>query len=592
MANTIEINGTPYYYVTAGYEQTVDPNPDTFEVELERKYGIAANSIVVFKRDGTAVFRGIVRKRPLGFGLQSYEKEVISGFDTLIKLSDLITQRELFETEPSDIARALLQPCAIHQWKDDKFDTAKWAFDAGTGVGSQSSDNDVLTLTNTGGSGTYVFSKRTALAIYPGQAQFFLARLYGGADAKYKIRFICSDGSQYDVESGWPATPDSWTVKLYDLSNAVLVSGEGSILGKTIIEIRLYTYKDVAGSVSNYFDYLIFSTSIQTGQSPLDEEKWAGSASVNSADAWKTFDRDLNTWWSTSPANQTNGQWLKIDLSKLQKICRVVVQHTPDKYVRNYKIETSPDNSVWTERASKTNNPCKIIDETFSFDGVGVECRYVRITCTADYAIDWDVEEIYVYGPDGSSGLEPSSTGGEFADYGSSIKVRFDYENRLNAFAKIAKIIGWEFWVDADDKVHFKEQRGQSRAITFTVGTNVELTSRDIDDKIGNWIVLLGRGEGVNQLVVVRKDQTSIDTYGKRMLPVSEKDMIDAGAMIKRADEILASMKDPVEAVGLNVLDTGVGLTFEAGDTVTITDPHTGLSGSNRLLSVTRRWSA
>jgi len=531
----------------------------------------------------------IADKRPLSFGLQSYEKEVISGFDTLIKLADLITQRELFETEPSDIGRALLQPCAIIQWKDDKLSTSNWTFE---GTGSQSSDNDVLTVTNTGGSGISVASKRMALAIYPGQTQFLIVRLYGTTDAKYNVRLICSDGSQYDVESSPVASPSSYTVKLHDLSNAAIVVGEGSILGKTIIGIKLITYKDIEGEVSNYFDYIIFSSSIQTGQSPLDENKWTGSASVNSGDAYKTFDRNFSTWWSTTPANQINGQWIKIDLSKLQKICRIVVRHTPDKFVRNNKIETSPDDSVWTERASKTNNPCKILDETFSFDGVGVECRYVRITCTADYAIDWDIEEIYVYGPDGSSGLEPSTTAGEFADYGSSIRIRFDYENRLNALAKIAKIIGWEFWVDADDKVHLKQQRGQTRSITFAVGTNVEMTSRDIDDKIANWIVLLGRGEGVNQLVVIRKDQASIDTYGKRMLPVPEKDMIDAGAMIKRADEVLANMKNPIEAIGLNVLDTGSGLTFEAGDTVTITDTHTGLSGSYRLLSVKRRWSA
>jgi len=589
MANTIEINSVEYPYVTASYEQSVDPNPDTFEVELHKKYGIAAGSTVVFKRDGVAVFKGIVRKRPLGFDLKSYEKEVISGWDTLIKLADLTTQRELFETEPSDIARALLQPCALHSWKDDKFDTSKWSFE---GTGSHSSDNDVLTVNNTGGAGISVASKRTALVIYPGQAQFALLRLYGTADAKYNVRLICSDGSQYDVMASPAASPSTYEVKVHDLSNAVLVVGEGSVLGKTIIAVKLITHKDVEASVTNYFDYIIFSSSIQTGQSPLDEPKWTGSASVNSADAYKTFDRDLNTWWSTTPNNQTAGQWLKIDLSKLQKICRVVIRHTPDKYVRNYKIETSSNDIDYTERASKTNNPCKIIDETFSFDGVGVECRYIKITCTVDYAIDWDIEEIWVYGPDGSSGLEPSTTAGEFADYGSSIKVRFDYENRLNAFAKVVKIIGWEFWVDANDKVHFKQQRGQTRSITFEVGTNVEMTSRDVDDKIANWIILLGRGEGVSQLAVVRKDQTSIDAYGKRMLPVSEKDMIDAAAMIKRADEILADMKDPIEAIGLNVLDTGSGLTFEAGDTVTITDPHTGLSGSYRLLSVTRRWSA
>jgi len=431
MAKEIYIAGTKYDYVSAGYEETVDPDPDNFDVILPQKYTIADDAQVLFKRDGVNVFSGIAEKKVLGFG-ESGEEMKLSGRSSVIHLIKRVTGREVYEVEPADIAKSLLQPS-----------------------------------------------------------------------------------------------------------------------------------KDLA----------------TTG--------WIATASVNNADAPKAIDRNYSTWWSTSPYNQTAGQWIKVDMGSIKKICRVVVRHTPEKYARNWKIETSTNDVDWFDRASKTSYNAKFIDKTFSFDGVGIDARYVRIYITADYAIDWDVEEIWIYEPDGDIAIQPHET--DLNEYGSPIKVRFDYENRLNALARLSKIIDWEFWSDGDDKLHFKQQRGQTRAITFASGSNVRIITNESDrSKIRKKVILLGRGEGINQLIVTRTAEGYVT--GDPEIAFAEKDMIDTTAMEKRADAILADLKNPIQRIGLDVLDTYSGLAFEVGDTVTVIDAHTGLSGQYRIHAVRRRW--
>jgi len=432
MAKEIWIAGSKYDYVSASYEEAVDPDPDNFDVQLPEKKTININDQAIFKRDGVNVFSGLIEKKILGLG-ESGEEMKLSGRSSIIRLTKRVTGREVYEVEPADIVKSLLQPSL-----------------------------DIAT-------------------------------------------------------TGWTAT-----------------------------------------------------------------------ASVNNGDAPKAIDRDYNTWWSTTPQNQAEGQWIKVDLGSIKKICRVVVRHTPEKYARNWKIETSTNDVDWTERASKTNYNARFIDKTFSFDGVGVDARYVRIYITAPYATDWDVEEIWVYEPDGDIGIDPHPT--DFLEYGSPIKLRFDYENRLNALAKLVKIIDWEFWSDGDDKLHFKQQRGQVRAVTFASGINVNVVTNESDGmKVYKKVILLGRGEGINQLMVAR---TAVGyVTGDPEIAVAEKDMIDETAMGKRADAILADVKDPIQRIGLEVLDTASGLAFEVGDTVTVTDPHTGLSGQFRIVLITRRWA-
>jgi len=431
MAKEIYIAGSKYDYVSGSYEETVDPDPDNFDVVLPQKYTIADDAQILFKRDGVNVFSGIAEKKVLGFG-ESGEEMKLSGRSSIIRLIPRVTGREVYEVEPADIVKSLLQPS-----------------------------------------------------------------------------------------------------------------------------------KDIA----------------TTG--------WIATASVNNADAPKAIDRNYSTWWSTTPYNQETGQWIKVNLGSIKKICRVVVRHTPEKYARNWKIETSINDVDWAERASKTNYNAKFIDKTFSQDGVGIDAQYVRIYITANYAIDWDVEEIWVYEPDGDIAIKPHPT--DLNEYGSPIKVRFDYENRLNALARLAKIIDWEFWVDGDDKLHFKQQRGQTRSITFSSGNNARIISREIDrSKIRKKVILLGRGEGINQLIVTRTAGGYVT--GDPEIAVAEKDMIDTTAMQKRGDAILADLQNPVERIALEVLDIASGLAFEVGDTVTVTDTHTGLSGTYRIHVVRRRW--
>jgi hypothetical protein len=109
--------------------------------------------------------------------------------------------------------------------------------------------------------------------------------------------------------------------------------------------------------------------------------------------------------------------------------------------------------------------------------------------------------------------MTPNNTGLFDTDYG-DISVRYEYANRLNALAKTAEAIDYEWWVTqgnnySDDFFNIAPlQPDGTQAIvsqeTFAItgaSANCYLTNKETDiNSVANKVDALGRGDGVNQI--------------------------------------------------------------------------------------------
>jgi Glycosyl hydrolases family 43/F5/8 type C domain len=89
-------------------------------------------------------------------------------------------------------------------------------------------------------------------------------------------------------------------------------------------------------------------------------------------------DGDIGTDWSID--DRTPGHWLKVDLGKTIDLgaCRILWDATG--FYHQYKIETSPDDKVWTMAADMTANTAPIRMPLHKFNAP--QARYLRITVT------------------------------------------------------------------------------------------------------------------------------------------------------------------------------------------------------------------
>ncbi|PZE20024.1 ThuA domain-containing protein [Paenibacillus xerothermodurans] len=139
-----------------------------------------------------------------------------------------------------------------------------------------------------------------------------------------------------------------------------------------------------------------------------DRTGWKASASDESAGdkADNGIDGDQTTRWSTGTGSQA-GMWYQLDMGKVQKISRIVVDHGshwppaeagahPD-YFRGYDLQVSTDGETWTTVASKDTSWNKlVVDESFP----AVDARYVKMVNKGENASWWlSIHEMYAFPP-------------------------------------------------------------------------------------------------------------------------------------------------------------------------------------------------
>ena len=116
-------------------------------------------------------------------------------------------------------------------------------------------------------------------------------------------------------------------------------------------------------------------------------------AGQRAGEAAKAADDDATTRWTTGAA-QAPGQSLQVDLGRVQRVRRVVLDTGADTgdFPRGYTLLTSTDGSHWSERATGAGD-----GQLTTIDIPATSARFVRVVQTATAPQWWSVADVRVY---------------------------------------------------------------------------------------------------------------------------------------------------------------------------------------------------
>jgi hypothetical protein len=159
-----------------------------------------------------------------------------------------------------------------------------------------------------------------------------------------------------------------------------------------------------------------------------------------------------------------------------------------------------------------------------------------------------------------------------------TISIVAEYETKLRIVAGIANALTWDdsgdkkgyqWWIDTNKKVHFKQKRGA------TLGDITgELTIlNNIEDyfNLSNRLHFFGNYDGLNQLRAVIEDVDSQDTHEIRELAVPEERYNNYTPLKEAAQKAMTYTKAPLQKIAATVTTKyWLDNSFEVGDTVTL----------------------
>jgi len=178
---------------------------------------------------------------------------------------------------------------------------------------------------------------------------------------------------------------------------------------------------------------------------------------------------------------------------------------------------------------------------------------------------------------------------GTINTYGSNIKVRKDRQTRLAYIKRIAQQIGWEFKVNINDTLDFKQVIGvdRSSSIHILIGqTGVSVNWFEDWSQIKNRLYAFGKGDSEENRVTLPspgyvEDAASQSQYGVREDMVIAKDISDSNVLLTLANAVLSKVKNPAYTYEVQLIDTMTTGAYEIGDMVKLTDQATGINAQN-----------
>jgi glucosylceramidase len=145
----------------------------------------------------------------------------------------------------------------------------------------------------------------------------------------------------------------------------------------------------------------VWATPAAPAQRAIDPAGWVASADPNGPSdpccrddvASHAVDDDATTRYSTGAA-QAPGQYLEIDLGRLQRLVRLELDTgaSTGDYPRGYAVQARTDGSTWTTVGSGAGSG--------QFTPValpGTPVRYLRVTLTASSDSWWSVADVRAY---------------------------------------------------------------------------------------------------------------------------------------------------------------------------------------------------
>lgn len=174
------------------------------------------------------------------------------------------------------------------------------------------------------------------------------------------------------------------------------------------------------------------------------------------------------------------------------------------------------------------------------------------------------------------------------------ISLRGEYESKLQWVSAIAKACKYtsggdtlssDWWIDTNDAVHIAQSRGNAKgAINLT-----ESTEREVDySTIQNSAHELGYGDGINQLKSNKTNTASITAYGTRESSKIDRRFQNQTSLDDETQEQADAYAQPIEKIDCSISSwEWFDKSLAVGDTITLTDGTTGISGSYRIKKAT-----
>jgi glucosylceramidase len=196
-------------------------------------------------------------------------------------------------------------------------------------------------------------------------------------------------GSTSYGTTGWNGQLMSAAFRNPDGTTALLVHNENDDPRSFTVAVgdKTFDYELPGGAIATYTWERVAADVPQ--QLPVA----GATASVNGADAALLTDQDGSTVWQ-SKAAQAPGQWVQVDLGKVQTFRQVALDSGGNvgDYARGYEVAVSNDGVSWKTVASGAS--------TGQLTTVGLRpthARYVRVTSTGSAANWWSLADIRVY---------------------------------------------------------------------------------------------------------------------------------------------------------------------------------------------------
>jgi len=314
----------------------------------------------------------------------------------------------------------------------------------------------------------------------------------------------------------------------------------------------------------------------------------------------------LNTSSWVCDVNQTANEYYEIDLGSDKTVCGIMIEcRDPNQtghYARNFEIladNAAAGSPPVTQVYSRNNNACNNIIASWT----PVSVRYIRINLTNSYADEWAISEVFVF--ESGTALTGLSIGTiDDLAITSAQWERFEFSyQRINecsqdvADASIA--VPCEWWIDEDGAVQLQTRRGSdlSGSISFVTGDEIgKLINKESIVELGNRIKVLGKGQDHEQDMVSsdwNEDAASIASYTEyeRVFTAKKCEYVDDAELV--ADLYLDISKDLEQTVRVTIdKDPYATGSWGVGDDVTVTEIHTGVSGSFRVKQLIRKWDS
>lgn len=183
-----------------------------------------------------------------------------------------------------------------------------------------------------------------------------------------------------------------------------------------------------------------------------------------------------------------------------------------------------------------------------------------------------------------------------------SPSVNAEFDNRLSPVETLCNTVGIDWWESYSgptysvDMLNIGSFRGNTKSqYTFNTGGSLQncsdFTRVNEQQSQVNRVIVLGYGDGVNQISGVAIDLNSMAVNGSFERVFHDSSISDPGWAGSMAQDILNRYSNPPLRGNLVVpgLFLKTGSQFDVGDVVTLNDKPTNMSGSTfRILALTR----